>query len=354
MSNHSIYLTVRSVKRETEDTISITFQHPQKGLLQYKPGQYLTLISPGDSKSRRCYSLCTSPDADAFPAVAVKLILGGQMSTWLFDSLKEGDKLEVLEPMGNFVFEPKPDKRRHIMLFAAGSGVTPLMSILKSALKTEPKSIVSLIYGNRFEHGIIFREELDALQAQHPARLRIVHCLTSPPEKWYGATGRISEGMLGEILDQLQPFPPAEDTLHYMCGPRGMMDAVISVLAARKVPKDRIYHESFFSDAPAIDFSAIAEDEGIIAREVKVIYDDVESTFTVPPQNTILEAAQDLDIDLPYSCQSGLCTSCRGKCISGKVLMTETEGLSDSELKEGYVLTCVSHPLTDNVVIEIG
>ena len=355
MSNPNLYLSVRAVTRETSDTIVIQFNHPQHKTVAYKPGQYLTLLAEVNGKKiRRCYSLCSSPDVDAFPAVAVKKIPGGEMSGWLVNNLKSGQTLEVMEPAGSFVFVPRPDKRRHILLFAAGSGITPLISMLKSVLFAEPKSSVSLVYGNRNEASIIFKAELDALLAKYPSRLRVVHCLSIPPEKWYGASGRISAEMLPELLDQLQPVLLPEDSLYYLCGPQGLMDSVSTVLKNRKVPSDRIFRESFFTGTDAAEIIAEIEEEGIITREVTVKYDRDTYKFSVPPNKTILEAAQDLDIDIPYSCQSGLCTSCRGKCLSGKVFMSEREGLSDSELNEGYILTCVGHPQSDNVVIEIG
>jgi ring-1,2-phenylacetyl-CoA epoxidase subunit PaaE len=349
------HLTIHKVVAETADTISIHFQQPWHKMIDYKAGQYLTLIATIDGKQvRRPYSLCSSPHADAFPAVAVKRIPGGEMSNFLADWAAEGKGLEIMEPMGNFFYEPAPEKRRHIVLFAAGSGITPMFSIIKSALKMEPKSEITLVYGNRNVESIIFHNELTELQGHNSNRLRVVHCLTSPPDQWYGATGRISQEMLGEILEQTTPALPIEDSLYFMCGPQGMMDSVQQVLISRGVPATKVFHESFFSNVSEVDKEAAIVEQGIIERTVKVIYDGDEFEFTVPAHSTILEAAEEADVDLPYSCQSGLCTACRGKCLSGKIHMDETEGLSQNEIENGYILTCVGHPLTDNVVIEIG
>jgi len=355
MSLPSSHLSIHKVVRESHDCISIHFQQPWHKMLDYKAGQFLTVIVTIDGKQeRRAYSLCSSPHADAFPAIAVKAIPGGKVSNYLCDWAAAGKGIEILEPMGNFVFIPKPELKRHIVLYAAGSGITPLFSIIKSALKMEPLSEVTLIYGNRNIDSIIFNEALTALVSANPNRLRVVHTLSAPPEKWYGASGRINAEMLDEILDQTTPILPVAETLHFMCGPIGMMDTVKSVLAARGVRKEFVFHESFFSSIDDASRELAVEEQGVIERQIKVIYESDSFTYSVPPHKTILEAAQDLDIDLPYSCQSGLCTACRGKCVSGKVFMDETDGLSQKELDNGYILTCVAHPLSADVVIEIG
>jgi len=350
-----MHLSIHKVVRETSDCISIHFQQPWHKMLDYKAGQFLTVICTVNGKQeRRAYSLCSSPHADAFPAIAVKVIPNGLVSNYLFEFSSAGKGIELLEPMGNFVFEPKADNRRHIILYAAGSGITPLFSIIKSALKMEPLSYITLIYGNRNIDSIIFKEQITELQQQNSTRFQVIHSLTSPPDKWYGATGRISAEMLNEILDQSEPILPVSETLHYMCGPAAMMDSVKEVLASRGVSKSTIFHESFFSSIDDAARELAIEEQGIKERTIKVIYDADSFNFLVPAHKTILEAAQDKDIDLPYSCQSGLCTACRGKCISGKVHLDESDGLSQKELDNGYILTCVAHPLTDDVVIEIG
>jgi ring-1,2-phenylacetyl-CoA epoxidase subunit PaaE len=355
MSQTSIFLTVRAITLETPDTISIQFEQPWVKPVQYRPGQFLTVIATvNGNKIRRAYSLCSSPHTDAFPAISVKRIPDGLMTNYLFDNLKVGSSLEVLEPLGNFVFEPKPAAKRHIVLFGAGSGITPLFSIIKSALKAEPDALVSLVYGNRYQNTIIFYDELKGLQEKYPSRFKVLHCLSAPPNVWYGASGRLNPELVNEVLDQWQPISPVQETLYYMCGPQEMMDTIAKTLEDRKVLKPFIFRESFFSSISEAAAQTIVEEEGIVTRKIKVIYDGDEFVFDVEPKNTILEAAQDKDINLPYSCQSGLCTACRGKCLSGKVHLIEREGLSDSEFNEGYILTCVAHPLTDDVVIEIG
>lgn len=350
-SNEKYYhLTVKEVIRETPDAINIVFNTPTKPM-SYKSGQFLTLIETiNGEKVRRAYSLSSSPFVDEYPAVAVKKVEGGRMSTWLNDHLKAGASLEVMEPMGNFITEYNASNSRHIVLLGGGSGITPLISIMKSALHQEPSSKVSLIYTNRNEESIIFKTELAQLQLQYGDRLHIVNVLDHPPTGWTGPSGIPTVELLTKILSDLDAHKNAE---YFICGPGGMMDNAEKALLDSGVPQNKVRKESFTNSAdkkPAV-VAAHADAAGF---EVKVIYDGEEYVFDVPNNKTILETALSKDIDLPYSCQSGLCTACRGKCVSGKVRLDESEGLSQSELNEGYVLTCVGHPVSDGVVIEIG
>ncbi|MDN5200823.1 ferredoxin--NADP reductase [Fulvivirgaceae bacterium BMA10] len=355
MNSHYYNLTVKNIIQETKDAITIVFEMPDNGIA-YKSGQFLTLIADIDGKEvRRSYSFCSSPFVDEDVAVTVKRVEGGLMSNYLPDQLNVGDTLRVMEPMGVFTTEYKEDNKRHLVMFAGGSGITPLMSISKSMLTKEPDSIVSLIYCNRDIDSIIFKDDLDDLQTQYEGKLQVIHVLDNAPMNWQGHSGLLNHEMLKKLFERM-PDWGTEKTTYLMCGPEGMMNNVETLLALQNIPKDRIFKESFVSGTikkEAKEEEATEPDE-IITREVMIIYDGEEHKFTVEPGSTILETALDLDIDLPYSCQSGLCTACRGKCLSGKVKLDEEEGLSEQEIEEGYVLTCVGHPLTDDVVIEIG
>lgn len=347
-------LTVKSIIHETRDTITIVFDKPTSGPLTYKPGQFLTLIAPIQGKEvRRAYSLCTTPSTDEFAAVTVKRVENGLMSNWLADNVREGDKLKVLGAVGNFTLDYAPANRRHIVMFAGGSGITPLFSLTKSVLTQEPESIVSLIYCNRDIDSVIFKEELARWEAQHEGRLHVIHILDTAPMNWQGYSGLLNPAMLKKLFERI-PDWGVENTLYLMCGPEGMMKNVESLLGAYSIPAEKIRKESFVQGTIDKASKKEAEEEEIIEREVTIRFDGEEYKVMVPPHKGILEAALDAGIDLPYSCQSGLCTACRGKAISGKVRLDEEEGLSASERAEGYVLTCVGHPLTDDVVIEIG
>lgn len=343
-------LTIKEIVQETADAITIVFEQPQNRI-SYQSGQFLTLIVPINGKEvRRAYSLCSSPYADDVLAVSIKRVEGGLMSNYLPDNMKVGDQVKIMEPMGVFTTEYNAENKRHLILFAGGSGITPMLSIIKSTLTQEPDSIVSLIYANRNIDSIIFKEELTRLETKYEGRLHVIHILDDAPMNWQGYSGLLSHEMLTSLFERI---PSWEKSTYLMCGPEGMMNNVETLLAEQNIPNDIIFKESFVQGTINKSDENSSSDE-LQEREVTIIYDSEEHKVTVSADTTILEAALDLDIDLPYSCQSGLCTACRGKCTSGKVKLDEEEGLSEAEINDGYVLTCVGHPLTDDVVIEIG
>jgi ring-1,2-phenylacetyl-CoA epoxidase subunit PaaE len=349
-------LRIKNIVQETRDAVTIVFEQPAGEPIAYKSGQFLTLIAPVNGKEvRRAYSLCSSPFVDQDLAVTVKRVDQGLMSNWLPDTLRVGQTLRVMEPMGQFTTEFDAQRKRHLVLFSGGSGITPMMSIVKSTLTQEPESIVSLIYCNRDHDSIIFRAELERLEERYEGRLQVVHVLDTAPMNWTGYSGLLNREMLVKLFERI-PSWGADKTLYLMCGPEGMMKNVEALLHDHAIAKDKIFKESFVQGVldKQSEVAPTPGSEGSKTREVTIRYDNQEFKVTVAPQDTILQSALDQGIDLPYSCQSGLCTACRGKALSGKVKLDEEEGLSQSERAEGYVLTCVGHPLTDDVVIEIG
>jgi ring-1,2-phenylacetyl-CoA epoxidase subunit PaaE len=352
---HYFDLKVKSIIQETKDAISIVFEQPEKKLT-YKAGQFLTLIATvGGKEVRRAYSLSSSPFTDADLVVTVKRVDKGLMSNWLPDNLKAGSAVKVMTPTGHFTTEYKKENKRHLIMFAGGSGITPMMSLIKSTLTQEPDSICSLVYCNRDIDSIIFKAQFDQLQIKYEGRLHVIHVLDNAPMNWQGYSGLLNHEMLKKLFERI-PNWGIDQTTYLMCGPEGMMKNADSLLALQNIPKDKVFKESFV--AGVIDKDK--KEEPLVgavkngAHEVTIRYDGQEYKVMVEPNRTILETALDQGIDLPYSCQSGLCTACRGKALSGKVKLDEEEGLSQSERAEGYVLTCVGHPLTDDVVIEIG
>ncbi|GAB3332537.1 phenylacetate-CoA oxygenase/reductase subunit PaaK [Marivirga atlantica] len=345
-------LTVKEVIKATKDAIVIEFEKPDWEFT-YTAGQFITLITDIEGESvRRAYSLCTSPLVDEYPAVSVKRVENGKMSNFLNDNTKAGDTFKVLEPMGKFTTEVDAEKKRHLIMFAGGSGITPMMGISKSILHAENDSIISLIYANRNLESVIFKKELDDLQDKFEGRMHIIHVLDDAPLNWQGESGLLNEEMLKKIFDRI-PSWGHENTQYLMCGPEGMMKNVEQMLESLSIPKDNVYKESFVQGT--IDKAQKETTEGSGQDyEVTVLFDDEEHVFTVPADKSILETALDKDIDLPFSCQSGLCTACRGKLLSGTMHLDEDEGLSDSEREEGYVLTCVGHPTSPGVKIQIG
>jgi ring-1,2-phenylacetyl-CoA epoxidase subunit PaaE len=351
MALKTYFLQVKEVVNETEDCVTIYFWHPLSEQIKYKAGQFITVIVPVEGKKvRRSYSMSTSPHTDTSIGITVKRVLGGLVSNYLNDRVKVGDFLEVVEPLGNFYVEPDAGNARHLVLFAAGSGITPMMSIMKSILKMEPESRVTLIYGNRMEGSIIFKDKIEELERTYRDRLKVHHIISRPSEYWVGQVGRISQGISIRFMkDSYTDF--SKDNF-YLCGPEGMMEDVIKGLNIYNVAKSQIHRENFH--APMLDEIYVEEtDSSLKAQLVKVIYDGDAYEFEVKPHQSILEAALDSDIDLPYSCQAGMCTACMGKCVAGKVKMDEEEGLTDKEIQQGYILTCVSHPLTPGVVVEM-
>lgn len=348
-------LRVKNIVHETRDAITIVFEQPEPRI-EYKSGQFLTLIIPlGGKDVRRAYSLCSSPFVDNDLAVTVKRVENGAMSNWLPENLKPGSRIRIMEPMGQFTTEFSKSNKRHIIMFAGGSGITPMMSIIKSTLTQEPESIVSLIYCNRDVESIIFKDELARMETKDEGRLHVIHVLDNAPMNWQGYSGLLNHEMLKKLFERI-PDWGINRTTYLMCGPEGMMKNVESLLAELHIPKEKIFKESFVQGTIDKDQKKAPEISSgeLKAREVTIRYDGQEYKVMVPPDKAILETALDQGIDLPYSCQSGLCTACRGRALSGKVKLDEEEGLSASERAEGYVLTCVGHPMTDDVVIEIG
>ncbi|WP_460621991.1 2Fe-2S iron-sulfur cluster-binding protein [Hymenobacter tenuis] len=368
MSSPYLTLNVVELTQETPDAVTIHFERPDRQVITSQPGQFLTLILPcgaGGKKERRAYSLSSTPSEAPRLAVTVKRVAGGLVSNYLLDTVRVGQQVEVMAPLGNFVLSPQPNSARSIVLVGAGSGITPLMSMLKAVLREEPQSHVLLVYGNRNEESVIFAKQLQQLEQQYAGRFQVEHVFSQPlnPTAGHRHTGRLNRTMLLRILEQRHQFP-APQAEYYLCGPDGMMLEAQAALELLGVPSARIRRESFVAAADATetaaaqpnghgDVSVADDDSQTQARTVTINYEGSEYQIAVAPEETILEAALNQDIDLPYSCQAGLCTACRGKCLSGKVHLDEREGLSDAELKQGYVLICVGHPLTNDVVIEI-
>lgn len=349
------FLKVKDITRETPDAVTVSFWHPINEEVRYQPGQFLTfLMTVNGQKVRRSYSMSSSPHTDVSLSVTIKRVPGGLVSNYLLDRLKAGDVLESLEPMGTFVPKLDGSNSRQVVLIGAGSGITPLFSMAKSILHTEPKSNVWLIYGNRNQDSIIFKAHLNAMEQAYGAnRFQVTHVLSQPNDGWSGLSGRLNQHMLVRLLENM-PAAERQSASFYLCGPDGMMDEVRNALSILNVPADRVCKESFLTAAPTpgeVVENTTEESSG--SPEVTVLYEGSEYKFPVAPHQTILEAALELDIDLPYSCQAGMCTACLGMCTSGKVKLDEEDGLTESELKAGYVLTCVAHPLTKDVVIEI-
>lgn len=347
-------IKVREVVKETPDTVTIFFEQPEP-YLDYKAGQYLTVILDINGKEeRRSYSLCTSPFVDPFPGITVKRVKGGLVSNYLNDQIRPGKTIEIMKPLGNFTSEYHSQNNRHFVMVAGGSGITPIMGISKSVLVNEPGSKVTLLYCSRSEEQIIFREELEKLEEKYEGRFMVIHNLSQPSGNWTGLQGRLDASKIKDVLDSTVTSGLLTNRF-YVCGPEGLMDTALQTLESLGVPKDQVFEESFYNDLEAKEkeLKEAGKLSPELTREVEVSVEGETFTFEVPAGKTILEAGLDEDVDMPYSCQSGLCTACRGRLISGKVDMIEDAGLSPGEIAEGYILCCSSKPASSDIKIII-
>lgn len=347
-------LNVKEVIRETPEAVTVVFEKPAGNEFNYKAGQYLTLkMNLGGESLRRAYSLSSSPITDVHLAVTVKEVKDGRVSRYLNQELRAGASIEVFPPNGNFALSPDATRAMHYVLLGGGSGITPLMSILKTVLRTEPNSQITLVYGNRDEQSIIFAKQLDDLEQGSNGRLRVVNILAEAGPSWFGLKGLPNRANLLNILQDLLNASRLPKS-YWICGPAPMMDEAQAALAFLNIPKENIHREVFTAALPDPEAkaaaAAMAPKRG--AYTVKVTLDGVTKDILVKENATILDAAIDAGMDPPFACQMGVCCTCRAKLTSGKVEMEEDEGLSDTEVKQGYILTCQSHPLSADCELE--
>lgn len=350
MSLYSI-LTIKSVVKETEDAVTLIFDNSGRRI-KALPGQFLTLIIPVNGEThRRSYSLCSYSGVDSDLAVTVKRVLHGKVSNYLIDHCKEGDQIEVMEPMGTFTIQTGDHNKRDVVLIGAGSGITPLMAIAKAVLSEEPLSNLYLLYGNRDERSVIFSAQLKAMKEVHGDRFTLINVFSQPKGE-VRHVGRLNRSLILKLLESLPVWSP-ERSEFFICGPKGMMEEALEALQILKIDAEKIHKESFLSSNPSTISGKVVEDQPDGPKTVTILYQGSEYKVMVPVERSILEAALDNDIDLPFSCQSGMCTACMGRCTSGKVHLDDPDGLSQKEIDQGFVLTCVGRPVSDNVVIEI-
>ena len=332
--HHYHDLRVLRIEHETADARSIVFEIPAslRDVFQYRSGQFLTLQIPfGGKHLYRCYSLASSPGIENEHKVTVKRVADGRISNWINDNLKPGDTLKVLPPSGHFVLGAE---ERDLLLFAGGSGITPVISIVKTAL-AGGRRMIRLVYANRDEASIIFRAELDALAARHPDRLEVVHRLD------------VREGFIDEpaVLRHLQGCARREV---YICGPGPFMDTVEHTLLAAGADAATIHIERFTS----LESEEEVAGSGTTARRVELTLDGARQTIEVREGETVLHAAKRCGLEPPSSCESGFCGCCMARLVRGKVHMLHNDFLSEAEQAEGWVLTCQSVPDTDDCVVE--
>ncbi|MFB6306553.1 MAG: 2Fe-2S iron-sulfur cluster-binding protein [Flavobacteriales bacterium] len=349
-------LSVNDVQKNTDQAITIKFNIPEKYKkdFEYKPGQYLTISLNIEGKEyRRNYSLNSSPYLDELPSVTVKNVKDGIVSNYLNNNLKTGDKLYVMTPMGNFTYTPANKNKEHF-LFAGGSGITPVIGIIKSILHNEDNP-VTLVYCNRDEDNIIFEKEIEKLREQYKDQFRIIHRLSRPRSDSVSEKGRLDKESTIHYLKEY--VNNIENTEIYLCGPQGMMSAAEEAINKEMPSISALNKESFVTEKSQIETGKEEqtaynsdETESKGAAKVTVILDEEEHNLTVE-DDTILETALNEGIDAPYSCESGICSTCMAKLLEGEVDMDDAMAISDEEIDEGFILACQSHPKTKYVKI---
>jgi len=355
MSIHFHKLVVKQVRRETPECVSVQFEIPEeiKNDFAFRHGQSLTMRTfLNDEEVRRTYSICSSPLENEW-RVAIKKQEGGVFSAFANEKLKQGDVLEVMQPVGKFYTELDPSNKKNYVAFAAGSGITPVISIIKTTLKTERKSQFTLVYGNRNKNSIIFKEELEGLKDKFIDRFRIIHILSRERADAPVNSGRIDADKLS-TLHKLINYKTTDE--FFICGPEEMIFSVKGFLETNGINKKKIHFELFTTPGE--------KKSGVRSRESGAKSTGPQSKISVKldgrtfdfdlgmNDEPILDAALKQGADLPFACKGGVCTTCKARLIEGEVDMEVHWGLEEEEIEQGYILTCQSHPKTEKVVVD--
>ncbi len=352
-------LRVSRIRRETDDCVSIVFDVPADltETFQFIQGQYLTLRTEINGEDlRRSYSICSGVDDNEL-RVAVKKVPGGRFSTYANEGLKVGDELQVMPPMGRFYTELKPEQSRHHVAFAAGSGITPVLSLIKTTLAREPKSTFTLFYVNKTSTSVIFKRELEDLKDRHLSRFRLFHILTREPGDLEMLSGRLDEGRCGEICRTFLDVNRAD--AFFICGPEPMIHAVKDSLSQMGVDSAKIHFELFTTSAAAPSRADVhpagqaEQKKQTGASRVEIVLDGNRMEFDLAYEGkNVLDAALARGADLPFSCKGGVCCTCRALLVEGEVHMDVNYSLEPDELERGYILTCQAHPRSEKIVVD--
>jgi ring-1,2-phenylacetyl-CoA epoxidase subunit PaaE len=346
-------LTVTGVEKTIKDAVVVTLQPPAGADFNFTQGQYLTFRRDfGGTEIRRSYSICVARGSDALQ-VGIKKVDGGAFSTWANTELAVGATLEAMTPAGKFFTTIEPAKARNYLGFAGGSGITPVLSILRTVMAEEPDSTFTLVYANRGVNTIMFREELEDLKNHHMGRLNVIHVLEQDSQDIDLFTGRVTEEKCARLFKQWIDISSVDTA--FICGPEPMMLGIAAALKAHGLSDDQIKFELFASAQPGkLERPVGISDSDAASQtyELTVTIDGATRTLTVDKGTTILDAALENALDAPFSCKAGVCSTCMCKVKEGAVEMVANHALEDYEVERGYVLSCQSFPTTDRVVID--
>ena len=337
-------VTIKEIKQETANAVSVIFDIPEalKETFSFTPGQYITLkTSIADKEVRRAYSICSTPQSGEI-RVAIKKVENGTFSVYATEQLKVGDKIEITPPEGKFQLQPESNK--NYIGFAAGSGITPILSILKTVLETEETSTFTLIYGNKSIDDTIFYEELISLKEKYQNfNLEFVCSQEQNENMLFGRIDKAYTNLFVKNKYKEVAFDAA-----YLCGPEAMINTVSETLEDNGFSKNSINFELFTASTEEVNTNEVKEG----TSEITILLDDEETTISMSQTDNILAAALRNDLDAPYSCQGGICSSCMAKVTEGKAVMSRNSILTDDEVEDGVILTCIAHPVTPKVTID--
>ncbi|UOX85745.1 phenylacetate-CoA oxygenase/reductase subunit PaaK [Amycolatopsis sp. FBCC-B4732] len=341
-------LKVAGVTRLCDDAVAVTFDVPPalSAEFAFKPGQSLTLRRSVDGRDeRRSYSICA--EAGTAPRVGVRLVPDGLFSSWLVNEVRAGDTIDVATPTGSFT--PDLSAGGHHVLIAAGSGITPVLSIVASLLDT-PDATVTVLYGNRRTDTVMFADELADLKDRAPARLELIHVLSREPREAELFTGRLDVPKLRALFSSLVPVSSVDHW--WLCGPFEMVTGAQELLTSLDVPRSRIHQELFYVDTPPEPVTHLDPDVAGESSEVRVVLDGRSSTMTLPRTTSVLDGAQKFRPDLPFACKGGVCGTCRARVTDGKVDLRRNFALEEAEVEAGFVLTCQSYPVSEEITVD--
>lgn len=344
-------LRVATVEPLTDEAVAVTFDVPShlRDEFAYLPGQHVTLRAEVEGADvRRSYSICANANTGAV-RVGIKRLEGGAFSTWATYKLQPGDLVEVMPPVGEFTIEPDPDASNHYAAVVAGSGITPVLSLMSTTLEAEPASRWTLLFGNRAVSSIMFFDEVEGLKDRHPDRVHLVHILSREQPEIDLYAGRIDEEKLDRLLSAVVPSGSVDRW--FLCGPYEMVMTARRVLEERGVQPETIQDELFFAGPPDPD-QAIAPEEAEGSVAVRVKLGGRTTNTRMDPDMSVLDAALRVRSELPFSCKGGMCASCKAKLVEGDVEMDKNYALVDSELEAGFILTCQSHPVGEEISVD--